>query len=71
MEKFRVPLPGKFEVDIYGQNYYAFDKSGKLALVGINSSNRIKKRYNFEFDEETAKQFGIDDLPRIYELKNE
>lgn len=69
MNKFRVQLPGKFVNLRFGQDYYALDKKHKeLCVVGIEAPDRIAKRYNFEFDEELAKEYGIDELPRVYEV---
>lgn len=69
MKKFRVKVPGKFEMNpIYGQDYYAINnKHGDLNVVGIDASERITRQYNFDFDEETAKEFEIYQLPRVYE----
>ncbi|KRK79481.1 hypothetical protein [Companilactobacillus nodensis] len=64
--KFKVPVPGKFVFNpMYGNSYYALNKKhGELCSVGIDASERITRQYDFEFDEETAKEFEIDKLPR-------
>lgn len=65
MRKFSIPLVGKFTTSVvYGKSYYALDKKDQLNLVGIDTPDRIKKRYSFEFDEDTAVKYGIDKLPR-------
>lgn len=65
MTKFTIPVPGNLASIGYGISHYAINKrDGSLAIVGIGAPYRIKKQYDFWFDEESVKKFGIDTLPR-------
>lgn len=64
MNRFRIKLPGNFEPNAYGQSYYGIDKKGHLSLIGDKASSTILKRYDFEFNEELANQYGLADLTR-------
>lgn len=67
-EKFRIELPGNFMTDPrFGQNYYAITKNTrKLVICGENAAHRILNQYDFWFDEESATEYGLQDLPRDY-----
>lgn len=65
MTKFTIPVPGNLSSEVYGKSHYAVTKkNGNLAILGINAPERIKKQYDFWFDDDTAKEYGLDLLPR-------
>lgn len=66
---FKIEVPGKLEKSQYGQLYYAIDSKGRLNLVGNQAPEHVRKRYSFDFDENLAKKYELDQLPRMKEEK--
>lgn len=63
MNKFRIPVPGDLDSELFGKSYYAVDKNGDLAIVGESARPAILHQYDFWFTEKSAKCHGLKDLP--------